>query len=222
MPFPGPKEQLLYSACEAYNVIGRRRFEHEWTGRYSGKPALPDLDLLHTLADSGAEMPDDARQFLEADPEEANAAQTQRRREEQVVNDLVDAIRWGKAAAWLRVPDWQLMSPFDWRDGSEALPRYKALLREDISAVAKDGRPDPRRLGITKRKLDAWAGYLTPIDERSLLVEHKPRPAHRPGIDKPWLLQEFQRTRRCAGPPPAPAARSRPAFCLGPCDGHSL
>src|SRR5262249_40269554 len=41
----------------------------------------------------------------------------------------------------------------------------------------------------------AWAGYLSPIDERSLLVPTKPQPANRPGIDKLALLQEFQR--RC-------------------------
>jgi len=184
---------VLYSAHEAYDVIGRRLFDHEWVERFAGMSPVPDMALVRILADRGAELPDEAKEFLEADPEEAEARQAQRRREDQVFNDLVDTIRWGKAAAWYRLPDWRLISPFDLQEGCEALARLRGRLKEDVVAVLKDGKPDPKQLLIDRDGLDKWVGWLNPIDQRSPLVPPKPRPAHRPPFDWGAFDREFDR-----------------------------
>ncbi len=195
MPLSGPQGQVLYSAHEAYDVRGRQRYAQEWTGQFTGRNAVPDLGLMHTLADRGADLPAETKEFLDADPADAEKMQAQRRREDEVIKDLVNALEWGKAECWVSEPAWRSVLYEEWREGTDTRPALLNLLRGDLSAVRIEGRPAPRRILIDKDGLDKWIGLSTPPNQRSPLVPPEPKPAHRPAAN--WGAIQVEFDRRC-------------------------
>jgi hypothetical protein len=196
MPVRGPHGQVLYSAHEAYDAMGRRRFEHEWTSRFTGNPPIPDLSRMRTLDERGIELSAEVRGFLRADdPEGAEGAQVQRRREDEIMKDLVNALEWGKAECLTREPDWRSVPPDEWLEGTDTRPFLLKLLREDIGIVLRDGGVAPNRVLIDKRGFDEWLKWHGSPQKCSPLVPPKPQPAHRPAADWDCIRGEFRR--RC-------------------------
>jgi hypothetical protein len=196
MPMLGPHGQLLYFAHEAYNAIGRKRYVHEWTERFSGKAPVPHLPSIRKRAEADPNLPADFREFLQADPEDAQRAQIESRREDEVFKYLVNALEWHKADGWIREPNWRLVPCEEWQEGTVTRSELRMLLSTDIAAVLRDGRPAPRRILIDKTGLDVnWLGLVPSIDQPCALVPPEPKPAHRPGIDLNAFQREF--SRRC-------------------------
>jgi hypothetical protein len=195
MPVEGPDGQILYAAHEAYNLIGRRLFGREWTASFAGLQIIPDLALMRQWAAQGLELPGEIKEFLEADPQEADLAQAIRRRENEAFGSLMHALEAGKAECWERKAVWSRVGPWLFCEDTESRAYYVRLLRNDIAAVLKDRKPAPRRLGVEKRGLDSWIWNLAAVNRPSPLVPPAKKPSHRP--DAPWekIKEEFHR--RC-------------------------
>jgi hypothetical protein len=172
MPMPGPQGQVLYFAHEAYNLIGRKFYRSEWTERFTGKPPVPHLPTMRERAETGPNLPAEVREFLLADPEDAERAQTESKREDEVFKELMNALEWAKADGWIREPGWRTIPCEEWREGSATRPELRMLLSGDIAAVLRDGRPAPRRILIDQMDFDAKVlGLIAPRrghDSRSI------------------------------------------------------
>lgn len=196
MAVTGPQGQVLYTADEAYNLIGRHLYAQEWEPRFSNRAPIPDLTLVRRQAERGVVPPPEVKAFLEADPEEAEKQQAQRRRQDDVFKELLNALIWGKADCWRKESEqWGIAPPYDWYDESQRRPELERLLRQDLLAVLSDGMPPPRRILLDKSGLDKWVKVLGPPDQQSPLVPPAPKPAHRPPAD--WAVFRAEFDRRC-------------------------
>src|SRR5437762_3776036 len=156
MPTVGPHGRIAYYPHEPYNLIGRRLFQHEWEGGFAGKPPIPDLNLIRRQSEQGAQFPAEIAEFLNADPEQAERMQTQRRRQDEVLQRLINALHYGKAECWLKERSWRPVLYHEWQEDTETRRQLTRLLKEEIAAVLRDGKPPAGRLLIDKEGLDQW------------------------------------------------------------------
>jgi len=192
MPFNGPQSQWLYYPHEAYDVIGRQRFGHEWHGRLTGQPPKPDLSVAREHAAIGLKLSPGTLELLNAEPIEADRAQTQLRREDAVLKDLKNAVLWGKAGVFhFAEKELRPVPVYDFYPGTPERANFLALLKEEILAVLRDGRPPRGLLLIDKEGLDRWIRLDTPPDQRSPLVAPKPVAANRPAANVGPIRKEF-------------------------------
>jgi hypothetical protein len=109
----------------------------------------------------------------------------QRRRENTVFNDLINALAWGKTEAYLRESGSTLVNYLDWQEGSEPRASLSAMLSDEIAAVIRVENPHPARIAIDKEGLDRWILWISEANEPSPLREPNPptwgRPAFRWG-----------------------------------------
>ena len=192
MPVTGPQGQALCSAHEAYNLIGQTRYGTAWQEKISERP-VPHLAHARVLAERGFKLPAEDVEFLQADPDESEPMQAQRRREDEVFKDLVNALEWDKTEAWLGPGEWKLIPYWEWYDGTETRPHLVRLLRDDISAVLTHRKPSPNRLLIDQVRLASWVIHLPKRGQPSPLVPVEPKPAHRPRANMDPIRSEFRR-----------------------------
>ena len=190
MPIEGPEGLILLFPHDAYDAIGRHKFQDEWEGGYFHTgPKLPDYETVNRQLEAGTISRADTPAGLEEGQESYERRQVRARRSIHVFNLLFETLSFDKAGSWRKNINgkWEAISYSAWDEDKD----LKILLEDCLDAQINKNDPAPVQIGIEKEGLEkflrGWA-MSTPAGES---VTEVTRARNRPSIDLDMVIKKL-------------------------------